>query len=403
MPKADATRAGTAVLWRRMLMACSASLCLIAPAAMSQTASSVTPETFQPRLQNLAGSVEFSGSAGTQAPPGSDQIGITLSGVVLEGAFPQMAAANAAFEQRLTRGRIPVSELFDATAGLEAAYARGGFVLARVVLGQQTLRDGGVLHVSVIDGFVEAIDTARVPPEIRPRIEMLTGPLVKRKGLTMAQLERQLLLAGDVPGVALGSALATGQRPGGTIITLDPEFRRITGFVGFDNFAPAELGSIAPDDLHGLVFNSGFELNSPLGYGEAVYGRLSASPRGVLSSDPLYRVLALGTVVPVGPSGLALNLEVTTSDTTPDTDQVQTRSDFDRQSIRLIYPWIRSRQMNLTTQLILDRQKDEMNFRTPGLPTVFRDQITVLRLGATCPISMMTAPFPRPGWCCRAA
>lgn len=254
-------------------------------------------------------------------------------------------------------------------------------MLARVVLGQQTLRDGGVLHVSVIDGFVEAIDTARVPPEIRPRIEMLTGPLVKRKGLTMAQLERQLLLAGDVPGVALSSTLATGQRPGGTIITLDPEFRRITGFVGFDNFAPAELGSIAPDDLHGLVFNSGFELNSPLGYGETVYGRLSASPRGVLSSDSLYRVLALGTVVPVGPSGLALNLEVTTSDTTPDTDQVQTRSDFDRQSIRLIYPWIRSRQMNLTTQLMLDRQKDEMNFRTPGLPTVFRDQITVLRLG----------------------
>ena len=123
MAKADARQTGRAAIWRRMQLACAASLCLAAPAALSQTASSVTPESFQPQLQDLGGSVVFSGNTGTQAPPGSDQIGITLSGVTLEGAFPQMAAANAGFEQRLTRGRIPVSELFEASSELEAAYA----------------------------------------------------------------------------------------------------------------------------------------------------------------------------------------------------------------------------------------------------------------------------------------
>ncbi|AUH66539.1 ShlB/FhaC/HecB family hemolysin secretion/activation protein [Paracoccus zhejiangensis] len=397
MAKADARQTGRAAIWRRMQLACAASLCLAAPAALSQTASSVTPDSFQPQLQDLGGSVVFSGNTGTQAPPGSDQIGITLSGVTLEGAFPQMAAANAGFEQRLTRGRIPVSELFEASSELEAAYAQAGFVLARVVLPQQSLRDGGVLRVSVIDGFVEAIDTSRTPPEIRRRIDTLTGPLLERKSITLAQLERQLLLAGDVSGVALGSALATGQRPGGTVIALEPEFRRITGFVGFDNFAPPELGSIAPDDLHGLVLNSGFELNSLLGYGETVYGRLSASPKGVLSSDPRYRVLALGGVMPIGSSGLALNLELTTSDTTPDTDEQPTRSDFDRQSFRLIYPWIRSRQMNLTSQLMLDRQTDEMNLRTSGLPAVFRDQLTVLRFGTSLAYTHQSGSFSEAG------
>lgn len=383
MTTTDATSIGSASSWRRVLTAGAALLCLASPAALSQTASSVTPETFQPPLQNLAGSVVFSGNTGTQAPPGSEQIGITLSGVTLEGAFPQMAAENAAFEQRLTRGRIPVSELFTASADLEAAYARAGFVLARVVLPQQTLRDGGALRVSVVDGFVESIDTSQAPPEIRRRIETLTGPLVDRRGLTMTQLERQLLLAGDVSGVALGSALATGQRPGGTVIALDPQFRKVTGFVGFDNFAPAELGSVAPDDLNGLVFNSGFELNSMLGYGETIYGRLSASPEGLFSSDPLYRVLAFGAVVPIGASGLAFNLEVTTSDTTPDNDEQPTRSNFDRQSLRLIYPWIRSRKTNLTSQLMLDLQEDEMRPRASGLPSFFRDEITVLRLGTS--------------------
>ena len=58
------------------------------------------------------------------------------------------------------------------------------------------------------------------------------------------ELERQLLLAGDVAGVALGSALTTGQQPGGTVIALDPEFQKVTGFAGFDNFAPDDLGAL---------------------------------------------------------------------------------------------------------------------------------------------------------------
>src|SRR5690606_25811986 len=108
------------------------------------------------------------------------------------------------------------------------------------------------LRIAVVDGFVETVDTTNAPPEIRRRIEALTAPLVGRPGLTMTELERQLLLAGDVSGVALGSALATGSRPGGTVIALDPQYRKVTGFVGFDNFAPTELGSIGPDDLNGV-------------------------------------------------------------------------------------------------------------------------------------------------------
>ena len=380
MPKVGTIGTDGPGSWRRSLMASVAVLCLLPSAALSQTASAVTPESFQPPLQNLSGSVVFTGQAGTQAPPGSDRIGITLSGVRLEGGFAQMAPAHAAFEARLTGGRIPVSELFDATADLEAAYVEAGFVLSRVVLPQQTLRDGGTLRIAVVDGFVETIDASNAPPEVRTRIEALTAPLVGRRGLTMTELERQLLLAGDVSGVALGSALATGSRPGGTVIALDPEYRKVTGFVGFDNFAPAELGSIAPDDLNGFVLNAGIELNSPFSYGETIYGRLSGSPRGFLSGDPRYRVMALGALMPVGTSGLAVNVELTKSDTTPDNDEAPTRSVFERQSLRVIYPWIRSRNTNLTSQFILDRQKDGQRLRGFDEP-LFRDQMTVLRAG----------------------
>ena len=350
---------------------------LIVPASgLAQSASTVTPETFQPELQRLDGAIVFSGATGTEAPPGAERIGITLSGVQVEGGLAQMAAPTAALRARLTRGRIPVSDLFEAVGALEAAYAEAGYVLFRVALPQQTLRDGGVLQVVVINGFVETVDTSVVPPEIRGRVQTLTQPLVGDRTVTLADLERQLLLAGDVAGVSLGSALTAGQQPGGTVIMLDPEFRKVTGFVGADSHVADELG--------GYVLNGGVEFNSPFGLGETFYGRVSASPHGFLSDDPRYRIFAVGAVFPLGPSGLSLNVELTTSDTTPDDNSFETRSDFDRQSVRLIYPWVRSRKLNVTTQIALDRQQDKQALIAGGGDTpIYEDRSTILRGAAS--------------------
>lgn len=344
-------------------------------AQSSTAASSVTPETFQPPLQKLNGAVVFSGATGTEAPPGAEKIGITLSDVDLQGGLPQLAEANAALKTRLTGGRVPVSELFNAVGALEEAYANAGYVLVRVVLPQQSLRDGGVLKVVVVDGFVETVDGSNVPPEVYQRIDRLTSGLVDRKGLTLAELERQLLLAGDVAGVALGTVLGAGRLPGGTVLTLDPEYQKITGFAGFDNHASDELGP--------WILNAGVEFNSPFGFGETFYLRASGAPQGLFGSDPRYRVLAAGAVLPLGTSGLALNAEVTTSDTTPDDALAPTRSNFDRQSLRLIYPWIRSRQLNVTTQFSLDTQQDTQDLIAAGTAPIYEDKTTVLRLGAS--------------------
>lgn len=341
-------------------------------AAFAQSASEVTPESFQPKLQKLSGSLVFTGQVGTRAPAGADQIGVTLSDVKLENAFPQMAEANAEFKERLTRGRIPVSELFHAVAELEATYAKAGFVLSRVVLPQQSLRDGGALRVAIVDGFVETIDVSQAPPAVRRRLEALTTPLVDRKRTTLADLERQLLLAGDIPGVALGSALSIGQKPGGTVITLDPKFRKATGFVGFDNFSSDALG--------GFTIHAGFELNGVLQFGESIYGRMSIAPEGAFASGSPYQVFGAGVVFPVGQSGLLANVEATTSDIRARNTEARTRSKFDRQSFRLIYPWVRSRKVNVSSQFALDMsQESQKQLETNQM--IFKDKVTALRAG----------------------
>ncbi|MEO0929324.1 MAG: ShlB/FhaC/HecB family hemolysin secretion/activation protein [Pseudomonadota bacterium] len=348
---------------------------LLSQQAVAQTASEITPDSFRPQLQTLTGAIVFSGEPGTQAPPGAERIGITLSAVQISGARPELAEANAALQDRLTGQQIPVSELFEATAALEEAYVNAGLVLTRVVLPQQALRDGGTLRVDVVNGFVETVDDAAVPEEVRTRVGRLVEPLVGRPGVTLAELERQLLLAGDVSGVALNTALATGETQGGTVLALDVQYQRVTSFFSYDNFPDKALGE--------PTLNSGTEVNSALGFGETLYLRVSATPQRGLTDTPFYRVGAFGAIFPVGRSGLTANLEVTRSVTNPEDDIAPTSSSFGRESLRLIYPWVRSRSINLNAQIAFEHQTDEQDIELAGETTpVYQDDINVLRIAA---------------------
>ena len=364
-------------LLRRLLRAGVSAFCVLAlpQTGLAQTASEITPESFQPPQIRLQGAVVFTGEPGVQAPPGSENLSISIADVNLVDAFPELADANAAYQTRLTRGRIAVSEIFDATSDLEAAYARAGFVLARIVLPVQRLSDGGSLRVLVVDGFVETVEAPQAPTEVRERLEEVTDRIVDKPGLTLRELERALLLAGDIPGVALGSALAAGQRPGGTVIALDPQYRSVTGFFGFDN--------IVSDTLGNVFFNGGLEFNSPFGLGESIYFRASGAPSGYLGDEPRLRTLAAGFALPIGSDGLLFNFEVTDSRTAPDQPIAPTTSEFERFSFRLFYPWIRSRDRNVSTQISLDRTSDtqELTIGDTTVP-IYNDVLTVLRIGA---------------------
>src|SRR5690606_27185201 len=222
-------------------------------------------------------------------PAGADQLSVTLVDVTIEGALPEMAEANRAFEERLVGRSLPLTEIFAAAQDLEVAYTQSGLVLTRVVIPEQTLRDGGVLRLVIVSGFVERIDYANVPDLVRPRIEAVTRQLVRRPGLTLEEIERQLLIAGDAAGVALRSTLAPGEEPSGTVIVLEAEHRPLTGFAGLDNTLSDELGTWS--------VSTGLEANSLLGRGEMVYLRAAAHPKlsgdigGIFDDDPRMRSL----------------------------------------------------------------------------------------------------------------
>jgi hemolysin activation/secretion protein len=356
---------------------------LAAPLVLAQTASQITPPTFRPEPPRLEGALVFSGQPGLEAPPGAERLSVTISGVAIEGALPEMAEANSAFEQRLLGRPVALSEIFAAAQELEAAYAQAGLVLTRVVLPEQTLRDGGALRLVIVSGFVERIDVANVRPLVRPRIERVTQQLVRRPGLTLEEIERQLLIAGDAAGVALRSALAPGAEPGGTVITLEAEHRPVTGFVGTDNTLSDELGTWS--------ISTGLEINSLFRQGEMIYLRAAAHPElngddesgGVFDDDPRIRSLAAGLVLPLGTSGLTFGLEAVQSNTTPElAGGIDTASEFRRLSFSLQYPWIRSRAFDLRTEAIFDAQTETLDLLAENQATLAlsEDDLRILRL-----------------------
>lgn len=353
---------------------------LLAGPLRAQTAAELAAPDYQPPAQRLTGALVFSGAPGLAPPAGSDKLSILISGVTVTDPLPGTGAEVQALVTRLTGHRIAVSEIFAAAADLEAALGRAGHVLARVVIPAQTLVDGGKLRLVVIDGFVETIDDSAVPPRLRDRIAGLTRPLIGKRGLTLADLERRLLLAGDTYGVALGSALAAGATPGGTVIVLDPAFRKVTGFYGVDNTFSEALGT--------YNISSGIELNGLFGRGEVIYGRLSGHPLiagegGLLSANPRLRTLALGGVLPVGEDGLTFGLEATQSRTTPEAVGVGSTSSFERLSARVFYPWVRSTRRNLSLQLSFDIARDRQDLLTVfGKLPVHEDRTRVVRLSA---------------------
>jgi hemolysin activation/secretion protein len=358
---------------------------IVATPALAQTASQLTPRTFETRPQTGGATLVFSGQPGLETPPGAERLTVAVGHVTIEGAFPELDAANKAFVARLAGRRIPASEIFAASRELEAAYAHAGYVLARVVLPQQQLRNGGNLHIVVVDGFIERADVGRVPERVRDRVAAIVAPLVGQRHLTIGAMGRRLLIAGGTPGVGLRSALSRGTTTGATVLTIEGTYSPAYGMLGFDNTLASSLGRTAAE--------VGVDLNSVLGLGESAYlravGHLAGNDKnglgGLVTADPRYGALAGGVWLPIGTDGLTLNLEaVETRATQKAPAAPEFGTVFDRVTARLRYPWIRSRALDVGTEASFDVEDEEARLVSPivGAIPVWKDAVRVARLAA---------------------
>jgi hemolysin activation/secretion protein len=347
--------------------------------------SQLTPQSLRPDAGSRNPGILLPGPAAATAPQGAENLNVVIDDVEVDGAFPELSAATAAWVGQIRGRRISLAQIYADAAALERLHAEAGYPLARVVIPPQKLVDHGRLVVLVIDGFIEAIDLTGVPERAVDVVAARTDFLVGRRHVTIGEIERALLIAGDVPGLKLKSTLLRGGREGGVKLLLEGGHDLISGSLGGDDRLSKSLGTW---QLRGSV-----AVNSAFGAGEQIYATagLGADLRAAIDGTSPLVVYGGGVVIPIGADGITLNPEYThsTTRTAEALGVPASLGTFERYALRLRDPLLLTRKTSLYLNVSLEEVSQQLAAPDFGV-TLNSDRYAVLRAG---PDTTMTLPW----------
>jgi hemolysin activation/secretion protein len=343
-------------------------------AAQSTAPSSITPPTLLP--PPVAADAPPIAEVPTSLTPPAGTGGLTVRARAVEvtGAFPELALETRRIADTLVGRRVTLEEIYKAASAIEAAHIRRGYVLARATVPPQRIADGGTITIIVIDGFIEKIDLAALPARLRAPVRRRVDAIESRRHLTLRDIEQRLMIAGDLPGLALTSTLARGETAGGATLLLAGRYRPVSGSVTVDNSLASSLG--------GVAVTAQMSLNSVLGLGEQLYGFAVTGydiPRAFRADAPV-RVVGGGALVALGDGRFSLNPEITVSRTQPlpEPGVPRIRGTLRRLSLRGGYVLAKSRRGTLAADITIERIReanDAIDFDT----AISLDEFTAVR------------------------
>lgn len=185
--------------------------------------------------------------SGAAAPAES----IVAGAIRVEGAteLPPAVFA-AAIEPYLGRPLSP-EDLRALARDVAGAARNAGFGLATAWVPRQSLA-AGILRVTLDEGRIDAVEVAGAA---RAAVEARLAPLATGRPLRTAELERRLLIAGDLPGVSLGRPRIV-RRLGRNFLVVSTGFDRVRGRATIDNSGTSAIGPVRARltvDLNGLI------------------------------------------------------------------------------------------------------------------------------------------------------
>ena len=347
--------------------------------ASAQTipAQSQTPPGAAVERQTNDAVIELRVGGVTSVPAGADNVQIKIAEFRVEGGFAPVS------EQISTLlpapgSQISLADLYTLAASVQQKYADAGYPLVRVFVPVQELdKSNARVHLQVVSGYVSEVRTEALNARVRAVVAGYLVPLIGKQNLTSDALERAVLLAGDVSGVELSSALSPGTETGETILIVSGRFRQVEAGLSFDNRLAPELGR--EQATLSVAFNN------TLGLGERI-GVTLASALDVPSLAPsaLRRYGGLFVDLPVGNNGLVLGADAALSSARPRGAVAFLALDnqFEHFGGRVSYPLVRSRKHRLVAFGGFDANRETQASLLLGFPVpLSRDLTRVARIG----------------------
>jgi hemolysin activation/secretion protein len=272
-----------------------------------------------------------------QAPSGADQVKVTLNSVTLQGTTVfKYAELEALWATDLGR-EITLSDVFAIAGRISAYYRNRGYVLSQAVIPQQDLNDKAAdLRIEVLEGYIDKITVSGVDS---PLLNATLAPIRAERPLTLATLERSLLLINELAGVSAQASLRAGSTPNASdlelVVTHDPRQFSLV----MDNRINPAFGDVQLDATA--------EFNGVLGDFDRHSLRLISS-----ANKRLY-MLSYGGEYPLSADGLKAQFAASVSRSEPAVELANIDSRYNNLSLGLTYPVLRSRQTNLGVRAAL--------------------------------------------------
>ena len=308
---------------------------------------------------------------GQVPPPDADRVRFVLNRVDLVGNHVYSESELRPFYAPLLGQEVTLAQIFQVAEELTAKYRNDGYVLSRVVVPAQSIRDG-VVQLQAIEGYVAETRVQGTSAGPRSTIDQHLEAIRNSRPLSASALERELLLMNDLPGLTVASTLAPSATPGASDLTLDLGERRLTGYAGVNNRGSKSLGPWRMD-IGGSI--------EQLFWG---YDRLYARLIQTFNSELTY--VNLGYDRAIGATGARWGLFGTYVDSKPGTGQNFNLPTNSRSATAAVsYPWVRSRAQNLSSRLSFTylESKQDQTFPDGSVEQISDDSLRPLRLGAT--------------------
>ena len=137
---------------------------------------------------------------------------------------------------------VTLAALRDSAEKLESRFRERGYFLTRVFVPPQQVKDG-VFEVQVIEGYLSAVYIDGAPNErLRQRIDAITKPLLNKRPIDLATIERALLIINDLPGVIGTSLLRQGADLGASEIVVTLASLPNSHLITFNNTGSRVVG-----------------------------------------------------------------------------------------------------------------------------------------------------------------
>ena len=306
-----------------------------------------------------------------KAPAGADKIMFNFAGLQMSGVGVYNEDDLSGIYQNQIGNEISLADLYAIANQITSKYRRDGYVLTQVIVPPQTI-DNGIAQLQVVEGFIDNITVEggeENPTALKVIKDYARQISSNGQPLNINEMERQLLLINDLPGVMARSIISPSQSTRGAadmLISLERD--TFEAFVGVNNHGSRFLGPVQ--------FNAGTTFNSLFGQNERITTQIAFAPDQGLE-------LAFGSLdyeQPVGRYGTKLNFGGSIASTDPGFTLRPIGVDglSENLYIGVEHPFIRSRNTNVFGRTTFNFRNVEN--RVDGVPTI-EDRIRVIRAG----------------------